>query len=140
MQLSTNNFQLQRMARISGVTIPSEKRIVVALTYIYGIGPSRAKKICAQAGIDESIRAKDLTEDQENAIRGVVDKEYRVEGELRRVVMGNIKRLKEIKTYRGSRHMKRLPARGQRTKTNSRTVRGNVRRTAGSGRRTISKT
>jgi len=128
------------MARIAGVTIPSDKRVVVSLTYIYGIGPSRAKKILKQANVDESIRAKDLSADQENAIRNIVEKEYRVEGELKRDVLGNIKRLKEIKSYRGSRHAKRLPARGQRTKTNSRTIRGNVRNTAGSGRRIISKT
>jgi len=128
------------MARIAGVTIPSDKRIVIALTYIHGIGPTTSKKILKQVDIDESVRVKDLTIDQENIVRTVVGKEYRVEGELRRDVSGNIKRLKEIGSYRGSRHTKRLPARGQRTKTNSRTVRGNKRSTAGSGRRTISKT
>ena len=128
------------MARISGVAIPSDKRIVIALTYIYGIGKNRAQKILKQANVDENIRSKDLTPDQENAIRSIVKKEYRVEGELKRTVLGNIKRLKEIKAYRGTRHMKHLPVHGQRTKTNSRTVRGNVRRTAGSGRRLVSKT
>ena len=128
------------MARIAGVSIPSNKRVVIALTYIYGIGSTKSKQILKQAQIDESIRSKDLTADQENAIRIIVDKEHSVEGELRREQMGNIKRLKEIGSFRGTRHAKNLPARGQRTKTNSRTVRGNVRRTAGSGRRIVSKT
>ncbi len=128
------------MARIAGVNIPSKKRIVIGLTYVYGIGPSRSKKVLAQANIDESIKAQDLTDEQVNAIRQILEKEYRLEGELRRDVLGNIKRLKEIKSYRGSRHKAHLPVRGQRTKTNSRTVRGNVRRTAGSGRRTLTKT
>lgn len=128
------------MARIAGVTIPSNKRVVIALTYVSGIGQTTSEKILKQVQIDESIRVKDLSEDQINLIRGVLEKEYMVEGELRRDVMANIKRLKEIGSYRGTRHAKRLPARGQRTKTNSRTVRGNVRRTAGSGRRIISKT
>ncbi|MBI5370253.1 30S ribosomal protein S13 [Candidatus Uhrbacteria bacterium] len=129
------------MARIAGVNIPSDKRIVVALTYIYGVGPSRAKKILEATKIDASIRSKDLSDDQVKAIRGVLETpEYRLEGDLRRDVMANIKRLKEIGSYRGSRHLKRLPARGQRTKSNSRTVRGNVRRTMGSGRRALTKT
>lgn len=128
------------MARIAGVTIPSNKRIVIALTYIHGIGQTTAKNILKQAQIDESIRVKDLTADQENAIRTIVDANYKVEGELRREVMSHIKRLKDIGSYRGSRHAANLPARGQRTKTNSRTVRGNKRMTAGSGRRVISKT
>lgn len=128
------------MARIAGVTIPAQKRIVIGLTYIYGIGDIRANKILKQAKVDENIRAKDLTLEQENAIRVIVEKEYRVEGELRREVMGNIKRLKDIGSYRGSRHTKKLPVRGQRTKSNSRSVRGNVRKTAGSGRRMLTKT
>lgn len=128
------------MARIAGVNIPSDKRIVISLTYIYGVGLTTAKKVLAQAQVDESIRTKDLAPDQVNAIRNIIEKEHRVEGDLRREVQGNIKRLKDIKCYRGLRHIKRLPSRGQRTKTNSRTVRGNVRRTAGSGRRVISKT
>lgn len=128
------------MARIAGVTIPAQKRIVIGLTYIYGIGTVRATKILKQAKVDENIRVKDLTLDQENAIRVIVEKEYHVEGELRREVMGNIKRLKDIGSYRGSRHSKKLPVRGQRTKSNSRTVRGNVRKTAGSGRRMLTKT
>jgi small subunit ribosomal protein S13 len=128
------------MARISGVNIPTEKRIVIALTYIFGIGNARAKKILKQAQVDESIRVKDLSDDQVNAIRTVIDKNFVVEGELRREILQDIKRLKDIGSYRGSRHVKRLPARGQRTKTNSRTVRGNKRMTAGSGRRVLTKT
>lgn len=128
------------MARISGVNIPTEKRVIIALTYIYGIGNSRAKKILQQAQVDESIRVKDLTDDQINMIRTVIDKNFHVEGELRREILQDIKRIKDINCYRGSRHVKRLPARGQRTKTNSRTVRGNKRNTAGSGRRILTKT
>lgn len=128
------------MARISGISIPSNKRIVISLTYIHGIGSTSSKKILKQANIDESIRAKDLTAEQENAIRQIVDKDFTVEGELRRTVLSNVKRLQEIGSYRGLRHKLNLPVRGQRTKTNSRTVRGNKRSTAGSGRRTVSKT
>lgn len=128
------------MARIAGVTIPTNKRIDVALTYIYGIGETRAKQILAKAGIKPEVRVKDLTLDEENTVRTIVEKEFRVEGELRRDVLSSIKRLKEIGAYRGIRHSKRLPARGQRTRTNSRSVRGNVRKTAGSGRRILTKT
>ncbi|HBR80756.1 MAG: 30S ribosomal protein S13 [Candidatus Uhrbacteria bacterium GW2011_GWE2_45_35] len=128
------------MARIAGITLPANKRIVIALTYIFGVGPAVAKKVLKEAGIDESVRTKDLTDDQANKIRELVEKGRRVEGDLRREVLGNIKRLKEINCYRGTRHIKRLPAHGQRTKTNSRTVRGNVRRTTGSGRRILTKT
>lgn len=128
------------MARIAGVTIPTNKRLVIALTYIYGIGDMKAKKIMAQAQLAETVRVKDLSEDDINKIRTIVEKEHRVEGELRRDVFANIKRLKEIGSYRGTRHAKNLPVRGQRTKTNSRTVRGNVRKTAGSGRRIVTKT
>ncbi len=128
------------MARIVGVTIPGDKRIVIALTYIYGIGKTTSMKILQAAKVDENIRTKDLAEDQLKAIRDQIDVIGSVEGELRREVLGNIKRLKEIGSYRGDRHTKRLPARGQRTKTNSRTVRGNKRVTMGSGRRTLTKT
>lgn len=128
------------MARIAGVTLPSNKPLIIGLTYIYGIGDTRAKLITKKAAVDPMIRIKDLTADQENAVRTIVEKEFRVEGELRRDVLSTIKRLREIGSYRGSRHAKRLPARGQRTKTNSRTVRGNVRKTAGSGRRILTKT
>ena len=128
------------MARIAGVTLPNEKRIVIALTYIYGIGDSRSKKILSDAAVDQSIRTKDLSDEQVKSISDQIGTKYRVEGELRREVLGNIKRLKEINSYRGDRHAKRLPVRGQRTKTNSRTSRGNVRRTMGSGRRALTKT
>lgn len=128
------------MARIAGVTIPSDKRIVIALTYIYGVGLTTSKKILSQAEVDENIRTKDLTDDQVNNIRVLLEKNYRLEGDLRRDKTSNIKRLKEINSYRGTRHAKNLPARGQRTKSNSRTVRGNVRRTTGSGRRALTKT
>jgi len=128
------------MARIAGVNIPGEKRIVVALTYVYGVGPSTARKVLQQVKVDANLRTKDLTEDQVNAIRLALEKDRRLEGDLRREVLSNIKRLKEISSYRGTRHSRNLPARGQRTKTNSRTVRGNVRKTTGSGRRALTKT
>jgi small subunit ribosomal protein S13 len=128
------------MARIAGINIPSKKRIVIALTYIHGVGLSRSKKTLAAAGIDESIRVGDLTDEQVNKIREIFEKNYRLEGDLRRDKLSNIKRLREINAYRGLRHAKHLPVRGQRTKTNSRTVRGNVRRTTGSGRRALTKT
>ncbi len=128
------------MARIAGVTLPNDKRIVIALTYIFGVGDSTAKKVLGEAKVGHDIRAKDLTEDQVNAIRTILEKNYRLEGDLRRTVLSNIKRLKEIGAYRGVRHMKPLPVRGQRTKTNSRTVRGNARRTMTSGRRMLTKT
>lgn len=128
------------MARIAGVNIPTNKRVVIALTYVSGIGKTTAQKILKQVKLDESTRVKDLTQEQENQIRTIVEKQHRVEGDLRRDVMANVKRLKEIGSYRGTRHAMKLPARGQRTKTNSRTVRGNVRNTAGSGRRVVSKT
>lgn len=123
-------------ARIAGVILPNEKRIEIALTYIYGIGPSNSKKILTETGIDVNTRTKDLTPDQVNKLRNTIEKgENKIEGELKREVLSNIKRLKEIGSYRGSRHTKKLPCRGQKTKTNSRTVRGNVRNTMGSGRR-----
>ena len=129
------------MARIAGTTIPNEKRIIISLTYVYGIGPTRAAMLLKEAAVDESIRTKDLTEDQVNQIRDVIEKHgFRLEGDLRRDTLANVKRLKEIGSYRGSRLAKHLPVRGQRTKTNSRTVRGNVRRTTGSGKRTLTKT
>lgn len=128
------------MARIAGVTLPNAKRVDVALTYIYGIGPMTAKRILASTGVSGEVRVKDLSEAQANKLRDVVEKSYRVEGELRREVLSNIKRLKEIGSYRGTRHIRNLPVRGQRTKTNSRTIRGNVRRTMGSGKRKLEKT
>jgi len=123
------------MARISGVNIPTNKRIEVALTYVFGVGPAQSKKILKTANIDPNTRTKDLTEEEVDKLRNVIEKQYVTEGELRRQVAANIRRLKEIGSYRGSRHIKKLPARGQRTKTNSRTVRGNKRQTMGSGRR-----
>ncbi len=121
--------------RIAGVTIPNEKRVEIALTYIFGIGRSRSNEILKQANVNPDTRVKNLKEDEVNRIRNIIEKNYKVEGELKREIIGNIKRLKEIGCYRGIRHIKNLPVRGQRTKTNSRTVRGNVRRTMGSGRR-----
>lgn len=128
------------MARIAGVTLPNDKHIVVALTAIYGIGPSLASRILQTTQIAPQTATKDLNEVDVQKLRGLIEKQYRVEGDLRREVLGNIKRMKDIGCYRGSRHAKRLPARGQRTKTNSRTVRGNVRRTMGSGKRKLEKT
>ncbi|MEI7512818.1 MAG: 30S ribosomal protein S13 [Candidatus Uhrbacteria bacterium] len=128
------------MARIAGVTLPSNKRVDIALQYIYGIGATTAIEILEKTGVAREVRVKDLTEDQATKLRDMIEKQYKVEGELRRVVLGNIKRLKEIGSYRGSRHNKGLPVRGQRTKTNSRTIRGNVRKTMGSGKRKLEKT
>jgi small subunit ribosomal protein S13 len=120
--------------RIAGVNIPIEKRAHVALTYIYGVGITRAHKILEKAKVDPETKMKDFSEAEVNLIREIVEKQHTVEGDLRREVQSNIKRLKDIGCYRGSRHAKNLPARGQRTKTNSRTVRGNKRMTAGSGK------
>ncbi|MEE0776992.1 MAG: 30S ribosomal protein S13 [Bacillota bacterium] len=118
------------MARIAGVDLPRDKRVEIGLTYIYGIGLPTAQKILAQAGIDGNIRVKDLTEEQENAIRDIVNNNYLVEGDLRRDVALNIKRLVEISCYRGIRHRRGLPVRGQKTKTNARTRKG-PKRTVG---------
>ncbi len=125
--------------RISGITLPENKRLEIALTAIFGIGRPRAKKIIEKLSLDAGMRTTALTPDQENAIRKEVEL-FKIEGDLKREVSQNIKRLKDIKAYRGVRHLRHLPARGQRTKTNSRTVRGNVRRTMGSGRRKTEKT
>ncbi len=125
--------------RILGITIPNNKHLDVGLTCLYGIGISRARKILDDAHIRRDIKADALTVDEENAIRKIVET-MTIEGGLKREIASNIKRLKDIKAYRGIRHMKRLPVRGQRTKTNSRTVRGNVRKTMGSGRRKAEKT
>ncbi len=125
--------------RILGITVPNEKRLEFSLTVIYGIGLSTARKIIDNVGIDRGIKAQDLTPEQENKIRVVIES-MTIEGNLKREISSNIKRLKDIKSYRGTRHMKRLPVRGQRTKTNSRTVRGNVRKTMASGKRKESKT
>jgi small subunit ribosomal protein S13 len=128
------------MIRIAGVNLPDEKRIEIALTYVFGVGRSTSKKILKQLGIDENIKTKDLSTAQANELRDEVEKKHKVEGELKHEIKMNIKRLREIGCYRGLRHQKGLPVNGQRTKTNSRTVRGNVRRTMGSGRRSESKT
>ena len=128
------------IARIAGVTLPANKRIEIAVTYIFGIGTSASHKVLAASKINPDTRTKDLTEDEVNRLREYIEKNYKTEGELRREVMSNVKRLKEIGSYRGARHSKGLPARGQRTKTNSRTVRGNVRKTMGSGKRKLEKT
>ena len=128
------------MLRIAGVNIPDEKRIVISLTYVYGVGNTTAEKILKELEISSLKRTKDLNEEEKNKIRDYVEKKIRVEGELKHVVRTNIKRLKEIGSYRGTRHQKGLPTRGQRTKTNTRTVRGNVRRTMGSGRVKTEKT
>lgn len=122
------------MPRIAGVTIPTEKRIEVSLTYIYGIGPTKSKRILSQAGVDGNIRAGKLTESELDKIRAIIEKAEKVEGDLRREVAANIKRLKDIGSYIGTRHSKRLPVHGQRTKTNARTKRG-ARITVGSGRK-----
>jgi small subunit ribosomal protein S13 len=123
------------MLRIAGVVLPENKNIVIALSYLYGIGRSLALKIVQELNIDPLKKAKDLTPTEAQKLREKIEKEYKVEGDLRREVKGNIKRLIDISSYRGLRHIKHLPVRGQRTKTNSRTTRGNVRKTVGSGRR-----
>ena len=125
--------------RIAGITLPDKKQIAYALTAVYGVGRARALLILEEAQVDAVKLAKDVTADEENKIRSLVEK-LTIEGDLRREVSSNIKRLKDIKAYRGVRHLKGLPTRGQRTKTNSRTVRGNVRKTMGSGRRKLEKT
>ena len=122
------------MARISGVNVPNEKRIEIALTYIYGIGLTTSKKIIDQSNIDTNKRVKDLTETDLERVRNVISSNYKVEGDLRLETNQSIKRLKEINSYRGTRHTKNLPVRGQRTKTNARTKRGK-KVTVGSGRK-----
>ena len=125
--------------RILGITVPNEKRLEIGLTCLYGIGIPMARRILKQVKIDPGMKAKDLTPDQENQIRAIIEA-MTIEGNLKREISANIKRLKDIKSYRGSRHARGLPSRGQRTKTNSRTRRGNVRKTMGSGRRKAEKT
>ena len=112
------------MARIAGVDIPRDRRVEVGLTYIHGIGPARSREILAETGINADTRVKDLTEAEVSRIRDMIDREFKVEGDLRREVAMNIKRLTEIGSYRGQRHRRSLPVRGQRTKTNARTKRG----------------
>jgi small subunit ribosomal protein S13 len=127
------------MLRISGVTIPDNKRLEIGLTAVYGVGRPRAKETLGLLKIDPGMRPTDLSPAQESSLRETIEK-FAVEGELKREISGNIRRLKDIKSYRGSRHAKHLPAHGQGTKTNSRTVRGNVRKTMTSGRRKLEKT
>lgn len=122
--------------RLLATNIPDNKKIETSLTYLYGIGQVSAKKILKAANI-ENKKTKDLTPEELNRIKGAIEKNYKVEGELKQLVKSNISRLKEVRCYRGVRHERRLPVRGQRTKTNSRTVRGNVRKTAGSGKRKV---
>ena len=123
------------MARIAGVDIPRNKQIWVALQYIYGIGPTLSQRILAQAGVNSEVKTDDLTEGEVNRLREIIDREHKVEGELRKEVNLNIKRLMEIGSYRGSRHRHSLPVRGQNTRTNARTRRGSRRTVAGRGKR-----
>ncbi len=125
--------------RLLGITIPDNKRIEIGLTAVFGIGRARARKILDEVGVEYGVKGKDVSEKDENSIRKIIE-QFTLEGTLKREVSTNVKRLKDIKSYRGTRHMKKLPVRGQRTKTNSRTVRGNVRKTMGSGRRKLEKT
>ncbi|OGY97125.1 MAG: 30S ribosomal protein S13 [Candidatus Liptonbacteria bacterium GWB1_49_6] len=127
------------MMRILGVNIPDNKRIEIALTYLYGIGLSTSRKIIGATNIDASKRAQRLTSEEINKIQSFIEKNISAEGELRQIIRRNIQRLKDLQVYRGTRHARRLPVRGQRTRTNSRTVRGNVRKTAGSGKKKTEK-
>ncbi|MDP3997185.1 MAG: 30S ribosomal protein S13 [Candidatus Andersenbacteria bacterium] len=124
--------------RISGINLPDQKRVVIGLTSVYGIGRPLSARILKLLGIDENTKTKELTAGEEQKLREYIERNVKVEGELRREVSMNIRRLKDVGSYRGSRHIKKLPVHGQRTKSNSRTVRGNVRRTAGSGRKSAS--
>ena len=128
------------MARISGVVIPAEKQVQVALTYIYGIGPKHASTILAAAKVKPTTRVKDLTEAEEQKIRDIIDAEYTVEGDLQRLVTNNIKRLKDVNAYRGLRHKSGLPVRGQRTRTNARTRKGRAVAVGGAQPKAASKT
>ena len=123
------------MPRISGVNIPEKKQIWISLTYIYGIGESLSEKILKETSIERQKIAGDLTQDEMDKLKNIVENKYKIEGELRREIITNIKRLKDIGSCRGIRHQKKLPVRGQRTRCNSRTVRGNVKKTVGSGRK-----
>ncbi|MGH7241135.1 MAG: 30S ribosomal protein S13 [Candidatus Saccharimonadales bacterium] len=128
------------MARISGVTIPTEKQVWVSLTYVHGIGPKSAYDILKGAKVEPTVRVKDLTDAEIGRIQDIINETYLVEGELQRVVAGNIKRLKDIKAYRGIRHSQSLPSRGQRTKTNARTRRGKKVTVGGTAKKVASKT
>src|SRR3989344_2776415 len=124
--------------RILGITIPDNKRLEIGLTALFGVGRSRAQQILDKAKVDWGTQAKDLNVGKENEIKKIIEN-LKIEGDLKREISGNIKRLKDIKSYRGIRHIRSLPVRGQRTKTNSRTRRGNVRKTMGTGRRAVEK-
>jgi small subunit ribosomal protein S13 len=128
------------MARISGVTIPNEKQVWVALTYVYGVGPKTASDIVDKAKVERTTRVKDLTDAEISRIQDIINADLVVEGELQRIVAGNIKRLKDIKSYRGQRHSSSLPSRGQRTKTNARTRRGKKVTVGGTAKKVASKT
>lgn len=128
------------MARIAGVTIPSEKQVWVALTYVYGIGQKTSYDILAKAKVEATVRVKNLTDDEISRISEVIAADHLVEGELQRIVTGNIKRLKDIKSYRGQRHAQNLPSRGQRTRTNARTRRGKKLTVGGTAKKAPSKT
>ena len=128
------------MARISGVTIPAEKQVHVALTYIYGIGPKYSRDILAAANVEPTTRVKDLTEAEEQRIREIVDRDYTTEGDLQRLVTNNIKRLKDVGAYRGLRHKAGLPVNGQRTRTNARTRKGRAVAVGGAQPKAASKT
>lgn len=123
------------MARIAGVQIPDNKKLLFGLPYIYGVGPALAKKIVREAKLDTNKKIGELTSSELNTLKEIMEKGHKVEGDLRREIAVNIKRLKDIGTWRGMRHARRLPVRGQQTRTNTRTVRGNVRKTVGSGKR-----
>jgi small subunit ribosomal protein S13 len=135
---SSARVNLLNIMRILGITIPDDKRLEIGLTSLYGVGRSRAQEILEEAKIDYGRRPKELKQNEENEIRRIVE-QYKIEGDLKRETAGNIKRLKDIKSYRGSRHSKRLPARGQRTRTNARTLKG-PKKTMGTGRRKVEKT
>ena len=123
--------------RILGINIPDQKRVLISLTYFYGIGKALSEKALRESKVNVNTRTKDLTADQINAIKSWIEKNATVEGELRQQIRRNVQHEKDLKTYRGTRHARRLPVRGQRTRTNSRTIRGNVRKTAGSGKRKV---
>ena len=121
--------------RIAGINIPDNKRVEVALTYIFGVGPTMSKKILSGTKVNPDKRAKDITPEEANKIKEYMEKNFKIEGELKREIIQNIKRKKDIASYQGTRHMRGLPVRGQQTKTNNRTRRGNARKTMGSGRK-----
>jgi small subunit ribosomal protein S13 len=128
------------MARISGVTIPSDKQVQIALTYVYGVGPKTSQTVLEAAGVEPTVRVKDLNDAEIGRIQEAINADYIVEGELQRIVSGNIKRLKDIGSYRGLRHKSSLPSRGQRTKTNARTRRGKKTTVGGTAKKVASKT